>query len=127
VLLAVLSNLHVRACPWSRELGQRDVHSRAHEEAAGEEGEQVTEPTDGELLELAPFDCDCDECTADAYRAAYNKGKSDGAARLAHLEESARLLRELFRFGLRPTMVHEGMLAEGESLNAWLEADKEAP
>jgi hypothetical protein len=43
------------------------------------------------------------------------------------LEESARLLRELFRFGLRPTMVHEGMLAEGESLNAWLEADKEAP
>jgi hypothetical protein len=53
-----------------------------------------------------------------------DKGKSDGAARLAHLEESARLLRELFRFGLRPTMVHEGMLAEGESLNAWLEADK---
>jgi hypothetical protein len=93
----------------------------------------MTEPTDEELWKasqdawVAADNAGDTEPEDAANRAVYNKGKSDGAARLAHLEESARLLRELFRFGLRPTMVHEGMLAEGESLNAWLEADKEAP
>jgi hypothetical protein len=98
----------------------------------------VTEPSDEELLRVMQeagmprmltlrHDEPITGPLYDGLRAIYDKGKSDGAARLAHLEESARLLRELFRFGLRPTMVHEGMLAEGESLNAWLEADKEAP
>jgi len=61
--------------------------------------------------------------------ALYDKGKSDGAARLAHLEEAARILRS--RFFIVDDVRH-GRFARARSyrevskadLLEWLEADK---